>query len=60
MDLEFKMSAIGERSSLCQGGCGLVVEQRLVIEVSSGKILDPKLLLMCWSAPCMAATAISV
>ena len=25
-----------------------------------GKILNPKLLLMCWSAPCMAVTAIRV
>ena len=32
----------------------------LRVEVSSGKILNPKLLLMCWSAPCMAAIAISV
>ena len=29
------------------------------VEVSMGKILNPKLLLMCWSAPVMAATAIS-
>ena len=29
-------------------------------EVSLGKILDPKLLLLCWLAPCMAATAVSV
>ena len=32
----------------------------LHVEVSLGKILNPKLLLMCWSASCMAATAISV
>ena len=32
----------------------------LHVEASLGKILNPKLLLMCWSAPCMAATAISV
>ena len=32
----------------------------LCVEVSLGKILNPKLLLMCCSAPCMAATAISV
>ena len=31
----------------------------LHVEVSLGEILNPKLLLMCWSAPCMAATAIS-
>ena len=29
----------------------------LHVEVSLGKILNPKLLLMWWSAPCMAATA---
>ena len=29
-------------------------------EVSLGKILNPKLLLKCWSVPCMAATTISV
>ena len=28
----------------------------LHVEVSLSKILNPKLLLMCWSAPCMAAT----
>ena len=28
----------------------------LHVEVSLGKILNPKLLLMCWSAPWMAAT----
>ena len=32
----------------------------LHVEVSLGKILIPKLLLMCWPAPCMAATTISV
>ena len=32
----------------------------LYVEVSLGKILNPKLLLMCWLAPCMAATDISV
>ena len=32
----------------------------LHLQVSLGKILNPKLLLMCWLAPCMAATAISV
>ena len=32
----------------------------LHVEVSLGKILNPRLLLMCWSAPCIAATAISV
>ena len=32
----------------------------LHFEVSLGKILNPKLLLMCWSASRMAATAISV
>ena len=32
----------------------------LVCKVSFGKILNPKLLLMCWSAPYMAVTAISV
>ena len=30
------------------------------VKVSLGKILNPKLLQMCWSAPCVAATAISV
>ena len=30
------------------------------VEVSLGKILNSKLLLMCWSAPWMAATASSV
>ena len=30
------------------------------VEVSFGKILNPKLLLMCWSGPCMEATAMSV
>ena len=30
------------------------------VEVSLGKILNSKLLLMCWSAPCMKATTISV
>ena len=32
----------------------------LHVKVSLGNILTPKLLLMCWSAPCMAATTISV
>ena len=32
----------------------------LHVEVSLGKMLNPKLLLMCRSAPCMAATTISV
>ena len=32
----------------------------LQVEVSLDKILDPKLLPMCWSALCLAATAISV
>ena len=32
----------------------------LHVEVSLGKILKPKLLLMCWSGPCMAPTSISV
>ena len=32
----------------------------LHVKVSLGKILNPKLLLMCWSAACMAATAINV
>ena len=32
----------------------------LHVKMSLGKILSPKLLLMCWHAPCMAATAISV
>ena len=32
----------------------------LYVEVSLGKKLNPKLLLMCWSAPCMAASALSV
>ena len=32
----------------------------LHVKVSLGKILNPKLFLMCWLAPCMAATAISV
>ena len=32
----------------------------LHVEVSLGKKLNLKLLLMCWSAPCMAATSISV
>ena len=31
----------------------------LHVEVSLGKWVNPKLLLMCWSPPCMAATAIS-
>ena len=31
----------------------------LHLEISLGKILNPKLLPMCWLAPCMAATAIS-
>ena len=31
----------------------------LHVEVSLGKILNPKLVLVCWSAPCMAATTIS-
>lgn len=26
----------------------------LLVEVSFGKILNPKLLLMCWSTPCIA------
>ena len=32
----------------------------LHVEMSLGKILNPKLLLMCWSAPCMTATAMRV
>ena len=32
----------------------------LHVKVSLGKILNPKLLLMCWLAPCKAARAISV
>ena len=35
-----------------------VADWILLVEVSLGKILNPKLLLMCWSAPCMAATAL--
>ena len=31
----------------------------LFVEMSLGKTLNPELLLMCGSAPCMAATAIS-
>ena len=31
-----------------------------LVEVSFGKILNPKLLLMCWLAPCMATTVVSV
>ena len=31
----------------------------LHVEVFLGKTLNPKLHLMCWSAPCTAATAIS-
>ena len=55
------------------GGCGSGVEPAscyrkvassippgLHVEVSLVKILNPKLLLMCWSASCMAATTISV
>ena len=54
------------------GGCGSAVEPascywkvtslipRLHVKVSLGKTLNPKLILMCWSAPCMAATTISV
>ena len=30
------------------------------VQVSLGKMLNPKWILMCWSAPCMAATTISV
>ena len=32
----------------------------LHVEVSLGKILNPKLLVMCWSAPCMAAATVRV
>ena len=32
----------------------------LHVEVFLGKILNPRLLLMCWSAPCMTATTTSV
>lgn len=32
----------------------------LCVKVSLGEILKPKLLLMYWSSPCMAATVISV
>ena len=55
------------------GGCGSGVEPApcywkvqwfdspgLHVKVSLGKILNPKLLLMSWSAPCIAATSISV
>ena len=36
------------------------VSAGLHVKVSLGKILNPKLLLMCWSAPCVAAAAIGV
>ena len=32
----------------------------LHVEVSLGKILNPKLHLVCWSVPCMGATIIIV
>ena len=46
-------------------GCVLLLEGRwfsspgLYAKVSLGKILNPKLPLMIWSAPCMAATTTS-
>ena len=56
-----------------QGGCGSGVRASLLlsedfcfdspglhVEVSLGKILNSKLLLMCWSSSCMAATTIGV
>ena len=54
-----------------ENGCGSRVEPAycsgeaagspgLHIKVSLGRLLNPKLLPMCWPAPCMAATAIGV
>ena len=49
----------GRASVLLLDGCWFD-SPGLHVKVSLFKILNPKLLLMCWSALCMAATAISV
>ena len=47
----------GRASVLFSEGCWFT-SPHLHIEVSSGKILIPKLLLMCWSEPCIAAISV--
>ena len=54
-------------AAFAQGRASILLSERLWfdspglhVEVSLGKILNPKLLLMCWLAPCIAATTISV
>ena len=49
----------GRASVLISEGCWFD-SPGVHVEVSLGKILNSKLLLMCWSAPCMTATTISV
>ena len=49
----------GRTSALLLEGCWFY-SPGLHGEVSLGEILNPELLLMCWSAPCMAATVIRV
>ena len=51
--------ARGRASVSLSEGCWLV-SPGLHVNLSMGKILNPKLLLMCWSAPCTVATTISV
>ena len=45
---------------VCNCNCRWFDSRRLHVKVSLGKILNPKLLLMCWLGPCMAATTISI
>ena len=54
----FVLAAMGRASLLLLEGRWFD-SPGLPVKASSGKILDLKLLLMCWSAPYMAATAIS-
>ena len=49
----------GSTSVMLLKGC-LFEYLSLHVKVSLSKILNPKLLLVCWLAPCMAATTISV
>ena len=48
---------VNDKINQVMGGCGSGVVH---VEVSLGKTLNPKLLPICWPAPCMAATSISV
>ena len=51
---------LGGRASVLLSEVSWLDSLGLHVKVSLGKILNPKLLLMCWAAPCMGATDISV